>query len=90
MELSWDIVALQVAWNAVPQTRYLQSVLYIEVVIIWHTQKRLIPSSETAFGIANNINQIEESSVEKPTLGSLNFSIHLRIWKTGFISEAFV
>lgn len=64
MELSWDIVALQVAWNTVPQTRYLQSVLYIEVIIIWHAQKRLIPSSEIAFAIANNINQIEEFCAE--------------------------
>jgi len=41
-----------------------------------HTQKKLIPSSEIAFAIAN-INQIEESTGEKPTLGSLIFSTHL-------------
>lgn len=49
------------------------------------------PSYEIAFAIASNINQIEESSEDKPTLGSIIFSNHLWIWKKkGFKNETFV
>lgn len=56
-------------------------VISTEVIIISSTKKkkRLIASSEIALAIANHINQTEDSSVEKPTVDSLIFSIHLYI-----------
>lgn len=50
----------------------------------------MIASSEIALAIANQINQTEDSSVEKPTVDSLIFSIHLYIWKRDFKNDVYV